>query len=52
MVWNDKCGKNPQLSGVFHTLSTALKLRAKFYSIDLQYIVYVVMFLAWILYFN
>ena len=52
MAWNDVCGIFPQLPGIFHTLSTVLKLSAKFYYIDLQYIVYVVMFLAWILYFN
>ena len=26
MVWNDNCGKIPQLLGLFHTFSTVVKL--------------------------
>ena len=35
MVWNDNCGKNPQLLGEFHTISTALNLDVNFYSVGL-----------------
>ena len=35
MVWNDNCGKIPQLLGLFHTFSTVVKLGVIFYSADL-----------------
>ena len=35
MVWNEGCGKFPQLSGAFHTFSTVLELDMIFYSADL-----------------
>lgn len=35
MVWNDSCGKIPQLLGLFHTFSTVVKLDVIFYSADL-----------------
>jgi hypothetical protein len=35
MVWNDSCGKIPQLLGLFLTFSTVVKLGVIFYSSDL-----------------